>query len=87
MAVWEKEQILNALQKHDWSYEFSDDHNVWQRGRDSLNKIKRMLQEVKENQPELTYIVKEFYEKQVTEKFRKHFFGSAGYYSVLEQYF
>lgn len=27
------EQYIEALKKHDWFYEFSDDHSVYQRGR------------------------------------------------------
>jgi hypothetical protein len=85
--MWDKEQLLILLKNHDWSYSYSDDHRVWQRGSDSLYKLKTILQEVKENQPDLINVVKEFYEKNVTEEFRKQFCGSAGFYSVLEQYF
>ena len=34
LAVLEK-----LLKAHDWSYEFSDDHRVWQRGREERNAI------------------------------------------------
>ena len=36
---------LNTLEKllktHDWYYEYSDDHRVWQRGRDERDEIRR----------------------------------------------
>lgn len=31
------------LQRHDWSFEYSDDHSVWQRGTEQLREL-RMLQ-------------------------------------------
>lgn len=80
-------ELYKILENHDWSYEYSDDMLVWDRGRASLENLKQCLQEVKENQPELKKVIKEFYDKETTEQFRKHFNGGAGYYSVLENYF
>ena len=38
---------LNTLEKllktHDWYYEYSDDHRVWQRGRDQRDEIRRQM--------------------------------------------
>ena len=38
---------LNTLEKllktHDWYYEYSDDHRVWQRGRDERDEIRRQI--------------------------------------------
>ena len=38
--------LKKMLQDHDWSYEFSDDHRVWQRGtaeRDAINQEQKRL--------------------------------------------
>jgi hypothetical protein len=38
------EHLINLdrlLQFHDWQYEFSDDHRVWQRGVDQWDSIKK----------------------------------------------
>lgn len=82
-----EEELYNILNNHDWSYSYSDDFKVWDRGQKSLDKIKKCLQEVKENQPELLQTVKKFYDNNVTDEFRKHFFGGSGYYKILENYF
>lgn len=36
---------LKALQAHDWSYDFSDDHETWKRG---FNSKQALLNEAKE---------------------------------------
>lgn len=82
-----EEELYKILQNHDWSYEYSDDHYVWRRGSESLSKLKLILQEVKENQPELITVIKRFYDKEVTDRLRQHFCGGAGFYTVLENYF
>ena len=33
------EEYERMLRKHDWHYDYSDDHSVWQRGRDSESKL------------------------------------------------
>jgi hypothetical protein len=35
-----------ALHMHDWSFEYSDDHSVWQRGRMSLGALQEMQSKV-----------------------------------------
>ena len=87
MGMLTEEELYKILDSHDWSYSYSDDFRVWDRGRESFNNLKQCLQEVKKNQPELLQTVKKFYDDNVTEEFRKLFFGSAGYYTVLENYF
>lgn len=37
---------INALDAHDWLFEFSDDQTVWHRGRTSLRKIQDQAKEV-----------------------------------------
>lgn len=32
-------EFYEMLQRHDWFYEFSDDHSVWQRGETSKTKL------------------------------------------------
>ncbi len=87
MGMLTEEELYKILDSHDWSYSYSDDFRVWDRGRESFNNLKQCLQEVKKNQPELLQTVKKFYDDNVTEEFRKLFIGGAGYYTVLENYF
>jgi hypothetical protein len=35
-------QYVQALKDHDWSHDYSDEHAVWIRGRNSLARITRM---------------------------------------------
>ena len=35
------EYLENLLSKHDWYYEYSDDHRVWRKGRDEAEEIRR----------------------------------------------
>ena len=44
-----KEDFIQLLKSHDWTYQFSDDHNVYKRGqeeRDAINKAKISLGEL-----------------------------------------
>lgn len=34
-------QFERLLKAHDWYFEYSDDHRVWQRGRDERDEIRR----------------------------------------------
>lgn len=36
----------DALRSHDWSFEYSDDHSVWQRGRAALGQLQSMQREL-----------------------------------------
>lgn len=36
----------DALRSHDWSFEYSDDHSVWQRGRVALGEIQHLQQQL-----------------------------------------
>lgn len=38
----ERAAYVEALKRHDWEYEHSDDGRVWEAGRDSLRALKRM---------------------------------------------
>ena len=82
-----EEELYKILKSRDWSFDFSDDHGVWERGRKSLLKLQQILQEVKENQPELINVIEKFYNENVIDKLRKQFRGTAGFYTVLENYF
>lgn len=35
----EIDQYKQRLSSHDWSYEYSDDHSVWSRGRDERQRL------------------------------------------------
>lgn len=44
-----KEDFIQLLKSHDWTYQFSDDHRVYKRGqleRDAINRIKSELGEL-----------------------------------------
>ena len=36
-------EFYRLLQRHDWSYNYSDDHRVWQKGMDEANMIQHIL--------------------------------------------
>lgn len=35
-----REHYVTALQRMDWSFEWSDDHRAWTRGRDALTRLR-----------------------------------------------
>ena len=39
------EEYFAKLQSHDWFYEYSDDHSVWQRGGKSLAELKNLAKD------------------------------------------
>ena len=43
------QEFYDLLKRHDWSFEYSDDHRHWQRGRDQLNQIQDILKQNKDN--------------------------------------
>ncbi len=46
------QEFYDLLKRHDWSFNYSDDHRQWQRGRDQLNQIQYIL---KQNEDEPKY--------------------------------
>jgi hypothetical protein len=38
------EEFYDMLEKHDWYYDFADDHRYWKAGKASLEKIKILTQ-------------------------------------------
>ncbi len=36
------DKYISMLKSHDWSYNYSDDHRVWSKGRDQAGEIKRL---------------------------------------------
>ena len=41
-SEWTLEQYTNALKWADWTYEYSDDFGVWQRGHDEFKKLREV---------------------------------------------
>ena len=37
------QEFYDLLKRHDWSFQYSDDHRHWTRGRDQLNQIQGIL--------------------------------------------
>jgi hypothetical protein len=46
------QEFYDLLKRHDWSFQYSDDHRHWTRGRDELAHIKRVM---KQNEDDLRY--------------------------------
>ena len=42
------EDFEELLKKHDWYYDYSDDHRIWQRGRDMADVIRMARQSLTE---------------------------------------
>jgi hypothetical protein len=45
-AEQKRQQYIAALQAHDWTYEFSDDHSAWQRGFNEHSRLTRLQREI-----------------------------------------
>ena len=43
------QEFYDLLKRHDWSFEYSDDHRHWQRGRDQLNQSQGILKQNEDN--------------------------------------
>lgn len=43
------EQYKQALKDHDWTFEWSDDHNVWKRGVAQRQQLKAAQKELDQN--------------------------------------
>ena len=37
------EYLENILSKHDWFYDYSDDHRAWSKGRDQADELRRQV--------------------------------------------
>ena len=46
MTLEEFEQLLRT---HDWTYNYSDDHRAWTKGREEANKIAKIIKPIKSN--------------------------------------
>ena len=49
MALYNKEYLneyINLLQTHDWSYDYSDDHNKWTRGFEQRSQLLSYAQDL-----------------------------------------
>ncbi len=42
-------EFYDLLKVHDWTYDYSDDHRHWQRGRDQLNQIQHIMNQNKDD--------------------------------------
>tara|TARA_X000000950_G_scaffold283858_2_gene385667 strand:+ start:1888 stop:2121 length:234 start_codon:yes stop_codon:yes gene_type:complete len=40
------QEYFEELTKHDWYYDYSDDHRVWTKGRENLKRIQAIAQEI-----------------------------------------
>jgi hypothetical protein len=49
-------EFLTLLNKHDWTYQHSDDHKAWQAGDRSWKQIQRVM----ENNPKLRAVFDSF---------------------------
>lgn len=42
------QEYVEALHKHDWTYEYSDDHRVWEEGNKKKKELNRMFDQLLE---------------------------------------
>lgn len=42
----QRDKYIAELKAHDWSYEYSDDHTVWQRGHNAHSRLTRTQREI-----------------------------------------
>jgi hypothetical protein len=54
-----EEEFLKLLKKHDWTYQHTDDHTVWQAGNSSWNRIQNLMK----MHPELRKVYDKFKEE------------------------
>lgn len=40
------QEYEKMLKRHDWHYEYSDDHSVWKRGNEAHKELKRLAEEL-----------------------------------------
>ena len=45
-------EFYDLLKRHDWSFQYSDDHRYWQKGSDQLEQIQYIM---KQNEDDLRY--------------------------------
>jgi len=38
-------EFFKLLEKHDWFYQYSDDHRAWTKGRDEAGRLQAIIQE------------------------------------------
>lgn len=48
-AVSELDAYVSLLRSHDWFYDYTDDHNVWKRGREQRNRLEGMAMRLDPN--------------------------------------
>ena len=53
------QEFYDYLSGHDWSYQYSDDHKEWRKGRDNAEVIKRIVA-ANENDPRYSALYKQF---------------------------
>lgn len=61
-----KEQLEERLKKHDWYFEYCDDHSKWSKGNADLKQINKALNELCEEQE-----AKDLYNKYCPKDFRR----------------
>lgn len=58
-----------ALARHDWLFEYSDDHQVWRQGTDSLNRLASIAKESSDHEALFTaYSAAKLYHYSSTDK-------------------
>ena len=62
------QEFYDVLKAHDWSFNYSDDHRHWTRGRDQMEHIKHILKN-NEDQPLF---------RNLFEQYREWFFDGSG---------
>jgi len=42
-----RQSLANAVRNHDWYYTYSDDHQIWSKGKGELRRIKGLISSLK----------------------------------------
>lgn len=68
------EQFETMCRQHDLTYEYSDDHSVWQRGSQSLAEVERFARENFEDKSEASAIWNRIVDEKLLEGYRDQFY-------------
>jgi len=77
------EDIVNSLEKFDWSYEMSDDNRIWTRGKAKREEIGKKIDEFLDAYPNQKAKLFSVLKKVFNKDGRKHFFDPSDFSSEL----
>ena len=81
------QQLLNMLLRHDWSFQYSDDPNVWSRGYKALSELQGAMKVA--DAMDSSVAAFNFWNREIEpikEQIVKSFGGGFGFYDWLREY-